>query len=67
MAVWPMKKWGKMMEDPWDFGSSPQVDEGFTSPRALSGGWLHQAQRVKKSQTHGDPGDIMGTIYYRNL
>lgn len=22
---------------------SPEVDEGFTSPRALSGGWLHQA------------------------
>ena len=31
---------------PWDFEVSKnrlQVDEGFTSPRALSGGWLHQA------------------------
>ena len=63
--VWFPWKWPY---GPWKNGGilglwSPQVDEGFTSPRALSGGWLHQAtQLVKKSQRHGD---IMGTIYYR--
>ena len=63
---WPYGPWKNEGNDGRSMGFwgwSPQVDEGFTSPRALSGGWLHQAtQLVKKSQTHGD---IMGTIYYR--